>query len=307
MTTISDHMSGAGTIDAWTTSAGATPPVAEITVLGGFELVIDGRDVAKEIGRRDATRLAKFLALAPNRRAHREQIVDALWPESSFESVQNRLHKAAHYLRRATGLAGSVVLSDATVALLPDALVEIDVFVFEHLAQDGLMNGDARDVDRAIALYRGDLLPDDPYEDWVEYDRSRLRGRLRELLRASGRFHRLIAVDPTDEDGHVGIMRAMVRAGDRSGVLRQYAQLSRALNDELGVEPGPDARALRDLALSAPSPNSGLLLPRLDVATSRPARRTRCPGFHRPALIHGPFRSGMHTIRSILQTPETAG
>ena len=86
MTAISDHLTGAGIIGATTTSTGATPPVAEISVLGGFELVIDGRDVTKAIGRRDATRLAKFLALAPNRRAHREQIVDVLWPESSFES-----------------------------------------------------------------------------------------------------------------------------------------------------------------------------------------------------------------------------
>jgi len=123
MTTISDHMTGAGSIGTSTTSTGATPPVVAISVLGRFEMVIGGRDVARAIGRRDATRLAKFLALAPNRRAHREQIVDALWPESSLDTVQNRLHKAAHYLRRATGLADSVVLSEATVALLPDTPV----------------------------------------------------------------------------------------------------------------------------------------------------------------------------------------
>lgn len=251
---------------------------AAISVLGRFEMVIGGRDVARAIGRRDATRLAKFLALAPNRRAHREQIVDALWPESSLDTVQNRLHKAAHYLRRATGLADSVVLSDATVALLPDTPVELDVFAFERLAQHGLTNGDARNIDRAITLYRGDLLPDDPYENWLEYDRQRLRGRLRELLRTSGRFHRLIAIDPTDEDGHVGIMRAMVGSGDRSGVLRQYAQLSRVLNDELGAEPGAEARAVRDLALNAPPPDPGRLLPRPDVTFYRTAGRTRCSG-----------------------------
>jgi DNA-binding SARP family transcriptional activator len=282
MTTISDHMTGAGSIGTSTTSTGATPPVVAISVLGRFEMVIGGRDVARAIGRRDATRLAKFLALAPNRRAHREQIVDALWPESSLDTVQNRLHKAAHYLRRATGLADSVVLSEATVALLPDTPVEVDVFAFERLAQHGLTNGDAGDIDRAIALYRGDLLPDDPYEEWVEYDRQRLRGRLRELLRTSGRFHRLIAIDPTDEDGHVGIMRSMLRSGDRSGVLRQYAQLNRVLNDELGVEPGPEARALRDLALNAPSPDPARLLPRPDVTFYRTAGRTRCSGLHRP-------------------------
>jgi DNA-binding SARP family transcriptional activator len=282
MITIPDHITGARTFGVSTTNTCASQPVVAISLLGGFELVIGGRDVARAIGRRDATRLAKFLALAPNRRAHREQIVDMLWPESSFDTVQNRLHKAAHYLRRATGLADSVVLSNATVAFLPDTPVEVDVFAFERLAQDGLTIGDSRNIDRAITLYRGDLLPDDPYEDWLEYDRQRLRGRLRELLRTSGRFHRLIAVDPTDEDGHVGIMRAMLRSGDRSGVLRQYAQLNQVLNDQLGVEPGAEARAVRDLALNAPPPDPGRLLPRPDVTFYRTAGRTRCSGLHRP-------------------------
>jgi DNA-binding SARP family transcriptional activator len=286
MTTISDHVTCTGTIPASMTTSGVTPPVVAISVLGGFEVVIGGRDVAKSIGRRDATRLAKFLALAPNRRMHREQLIDALWPESSFESAQNRLHKAAHFLRKATGLVDSVVLSEAVVAFLPDARVEIDVAAFEGLAQTGVSNGDPRSIDRAIALYRGDLLPDDPYEEWLEYERERLRSRLRELLRASGRFHRLIAMDPTDEDGHVGIMRAMMRNGDRFGVLRQYAQLSRVLNDELGVEPGREARALHDLAKIAPTRDSGRLLTRFDLASRRTAGGTRCCGFVRLTNRH---------------------
>jgi hypothetical protein len=78
-------------------------------------------------------------------------------------------------------------------------------------------------------------------------------------------------------------MRSMLRSGDRSGVLRQYAQLSRLLNDELGVEPGAEARAVRDLALNAPPPDPGRLLPRPDVTFYRTAGRTRCSGLHRPS------------------------
>ena len=225
-------------------------PVVEISLLGGFRLVVGGRDVTPNLRRRDARRLAEYLAMASGRRVHRERLVDALWPDAPFDSVQNRLHKAAHFLRRATGVTDAVVLSGDIVSLLPHARVETDVFVFERLAHEGLANRDRTAIDRAIALYGGDLLPDDPYTEWVEYDRHRLRSRLRELLRISGGFDRLVAVDPTDEHAHLGLMRAMLHAGDRAGVLHQYALLTRVLDRELGIEPGSEARALRGLALS---------------------------------------------------------
>jgi pimeloyl-ACP methyl ester carboxylesterase/DNA-binding SARP family transcriptional activator len=227
-----------------------------ISLLGGFEVLVDGRRVTPEtLGRRDPVRLAEFLALAPSRRVHREQLVDTLWPDVAFESVANRLHKAAHFVRKATGRSDSVVLSADTVALFPTVEPEIDAVTFERLAVDGLASGDRATMDRAIALYVGDLLPYDLYEDWAFHHRQRLRLRYRELLRATGDYQRLIAVDPTDEDGHVGVMRQLLHTGDRSGVLRHYEALSQILDQELGVGPSIEARSLRDLALGPARPN----------------------------------------------------
>ena len=47
----------------------------------------------------------------------------------------------------------------------------------------------------------------------------------------------LVALDPTDEHGHVGIMRDLLRAGDRTGVLRQFDVLAKILDEELGHRP----------------------------------------------------------------------
>ena len=44
----------------------------------------------------------------PGRRLHREQVIEALWPGASVEAAGPRLHKAAHYARRALGGDGSV-------------------------------------------------------------------------------------------------------------------------------------------------------------------------------------------------------
>ena len=85
-------------------------------------------------------RLVKLLALQPSHRLHREQVIDALWPEVPLETGAARLHTAAHYARVALGEPDSVVVAQGAVALYPDADVEVDVTAFERAveaARDG--------------------------------------------------------------------------------------------------------------------------------------------------------------------------
>ena len=83
----------------------------EIDLLGGFAVRVDGRVVpAAEWRRRQAAALIKLLALAPRRTLHREQVIDALWPDISMEDAAPRLHKAAYYARRSLGDPRALVL-----------------------------------------------------------------------------------------------------------------------------------------------------------------------------------------------------
>jgi pimeloyl-ACP methyl ester carboxylesterase/DNA-binding SARP family transcriptional activator len=224
----------------------------DVRLLGDFDVRMEEGPVdGVALRRRDAAQLVKLLALAPGRRLHREQVIDGLWADARPDRVGNRLHKAAHFVRQATGHARSVVLSGETVGLFPDDEVVVDAIEFERLAARAVVDDDAPARDAALALYAGDLLPFDPYEDWAFHVRQRLQLRHRELLRQAGRFDRLVALDPTDEDGHVGLMRGLLAAGDRSGVVRQFDVLAQVLERELGVGPSREARAVRDLALGA--------------------------------------------------------
>lgn len=195
-------------------------------MLGRFEVAIDGRTVDPAgFARRDAAHLVKLLALTPGHRLHREQVIDALWPDATPDSVANRLHKAAHFVRRATGSHDAIVLEGDTVALFPHADLTVDALEFEEApgrvvsVLHPAMAGAA--IDAALARYAGDLLPFDLYEDWTSAHRQRLQLLQRHLLRRAGRFEQLVAIDPTDEDAHVAIMRARLDAGDRTGALRQ--------------------------------------------------------------------------------------
>jgi DNA-binding SARP family transcriptional activator/tetratricopeptide (TPR) repeat protein len=233
---------------------------SRITVLGGFRVIRDGRPAREEAWRRrTAAGLVKLLALAPNRRAHREQVIEALWPGEAPDAVAPKLHKATYFVRRALGGKEVVRVEGEIFALLPDDEVEVDAVVFEEAAAAAVRAGDVDAMRRVLDEHPADLLPDDPYEDWLRPHRDRLARRRVELLRRTGRWRELIDFDPADERAHVALMRELRDVGDLHGALRQYERLERALGNELTITPGPEAVALRDelLELTAAAAGAG--------------------------------------------------
>ncbi|NYJ08388.1 NB-ARC domain-containing protein [Petropleomorpha daqingensis] len=214
-----------------------------VRLLGGFEVVVDGRAVpSTHWRRRSAASLVKLLALAPGRRMRRDEVIDALWPDLLVDEAAPRLHKAAHYARTALGARDGVVLADDAVSLLPAADVRLDVTDFEQAAEP----------DAALDSYAGDLLPDDVYERWTEEHRDRLRLRRLALLRQTGRWATLVAADPLDEEAHLRLVREHVDAGRRAAALRQLQALAAVTGTELGTGLSPAAVALRAEALALP-------------------------------------------------------
>lgn len=227
-----------------------------VRLLGGFEVTVDGIPVpAAAWTRRQAITLVKLLALAPRRRLHREQVIDALWPASSIDEAAPRLHKAAHYARRVLG-PGSVVLQREQVVLFPDNDIDVDVDRFTNLAAAALERADAAAAGLAVDAYGGDLIPEDRYEEWAAGSRERLRQTYLQVCRLAGRWSELVTADPTDAQAHLALMRDHAVRGDRRGALRQFERLDRALHQELGGRPSDEALALRD-ALLDPPPASG--------------------------------------------------
>ena len=235
----------------------------EIDLLGGFAVRVDGRPIpAREWRRRHATSLVKLLALAPRRTLHREQVIDALWPDTPIDDAGPRLHKAAHFARRSLGDPSALVLSGDTVSLFPHAHLVVDADKFERNAKEAIAALD-RDPDgcgaaaaAAADQWAGELLPDDPYEAWLEVPRDRLRQLHQELLRRSRRWGELALADPADEEANLARARQLADSGNRGGALRQLERLERALRRELGVSPGPAVASLRAELLASNAPET---------------------------------------------------
>ncbi len=248
-------------------------PAIELFLLGRFEARVDGAQVAPVAwARRHAAALVKVLALAPGRRMHREQLMDVLWPDDTLDEATPKLHKAAHFARRALGVPGAIVLRGEQVSLLPELAPTVDALRFEELARLAMATGDVVAAHSALALYRGELLPDDRYDVWAEARREQLRLLHLDLLRLDRRWDAVIELEPTDEPAHVAIMRRHVANGDRHAALRQFERLDRTLRGELGLSPGREALALRDeILVGSTPPAAGTLLRRVG-----PRPRDRC-------------------------------
>ena len=100
--------------------------VPRVRLLGGFSVATGDGVVEDGAWRlRKAKALVKLLALAPDRRLHRERLADLLWPDRDGDAATNNLHQALHAARRAIG-TDALRLTDGVVTL--DAEVDVDAF-----------------------------------------------------------------------------------------------------------------------------------------------------------------------------------
>lgn len=275
----------------------------EFRMLGGFTVKVDGASVPPVAwARRHAASLVKLLALSERHRLHREQVVTQLWPALSLEEAAPRLHKAAHFARKALERTEvTISLRSDIVALEPADLVTTDVGAFRTAARQAIAEEDAERAEAALALYGGDLLPDDIYEEWAAPARDELRELQRTLLRIAGRWTELAELDPADEEAQVAVARRLIQQGDHRAALRQLERLERALQRELGADLGPPARALKQelsgrvavAAPRAPVPAPTRLIGRREIAERLRARiESAAEGRGGVMLLRGPAGVG---------------
>ena len=232
-----------------------------LQLLGEFALRAGSRVVLNESWRRGrAKSLLKLVALAPGHRLHREQVMEALWPDLDPDAGMNQLYKSIHFLKAelaSIGLQAPLRIVDQQVAL--DGAVGVDADRFRKCADLARRDGsDRRRFAEAIAAYPGELLPGDRLEEWTTAPREELARLHRELLVELSRLEEaegddraaitalreVLQGDPTDEYAHRALMRLFATMGDRGQAIRQYHACRDALRRELDVDPSPATEAL---------------------------------------------------------------
>jgi DNA-binding SARP family transcriptional activator len=220
-----------------------------LTLLGQFAVAEAGRVLP--LGPGMEAKLLKYIAVKGGR-AHAEQAIEVLWPDADSDAGRNRLRTVLSRLRAAVG----DVVSRQGDLLVLDAAVRVDLqdFLAEARRAQALASSDPRlatAVARgAMARYRGDVLPDDPYDDWADEARQQSRQVMLDLLdlctaEAARRgdldalrrvVERTIELDPYDDRRYLRVASALLQQGRRGEALTIVRRARSALA-EIGVDP----------------------------------------------------------------------
>ncbi len=286
-------------------------PALEVHLLGKFVVRFGDHAIPGKVWRqRRAAAIVKLLALDPEHRLHREQILESLWPDLNLENAANNLRVALHHARRGLEDAGArpetfLVRDGDRLLLGPRERIQVDVALFSAAVSRAWQSVDPEDAQSAAALYMGDLLPEDPYEEWAVARREGLRASYQTLLTRLAGLHETqgnldgavaarelaLARDSLDEEAHAALMRLHARMGNRELALAQFRRLSGLLERELGTAP---ERTTRELALAI---RDGRLDPS-DVPVARPSAKPSPPATPLPGPIATPVPGDIAIARS---------
>jgi DNA-binding SARP family transcriptional activator len=221
-----------------------------VHVLGQFAIELDGSMIEPPRGRRARSLLA-WLLLHPG--VHpRSRLAARFWPDVLDASARASLRVALSEVRAALGPAASWLIGDRNHAGIAQDPVWVDALAFGQLARDG-------QLDEAVALCRGELLPDLD-DDWVLETRDAHTAELIDVLArlASGReaggdlaaaislSRRMVAIDPLAEAATRELMRRLAATGERGAAIEAYQRLAERLQRQLRLAPGAATRTLAE-------------------------------------------------------------
>ena len=261
-------------------------------------------DVPLPLGGRQQRAVLARMLLADGSGVTVDQLADALWGEHVPVGAASTIQTYVFHLRQALepdrgrGAPGQVVVTDQgryRLAIAPDALdsasFERGVDRGEQLLADGAVAEAVTELERALALWRGEVLADLADYEFVTPVAIRLADRRKAAVEAKldaelalgrhasvlSQVNELVARDPLNERLHGLRILALYRCGRPSDALAAYNQLRHQLADELGVDPSPPLQQLHQqvlahdpaLAWNPPSP------PQAERGSPVPASQTQ--------------------------------
>ena len=239
----------------------------------------------------------------------------AAWDDDPPPAARNTIQGHVKRLRQALGPAAGRVVTRAPGYLIEAGPGELDLAAFTGLRAQARAAAAAGSQDRAagllraaLALWAGDPLSDvaSPWLARTEVPRlTEMRDeatsaridadlRLGRHRAVTAELRALVARHPFRERSWEQLMLALYRDGRQGDALDAYASARRTLRTELGIDPGPQLRALHARILRAD--------PALDLPATTPARQPapRPPASLRPTCPAPPAASRTHGPRQLL-------
>lgn len=241
----------------------SSPNGVSLSFLGPLELVVDGKTVHP--GGPNQRALLCYLVLHAGQPISVAALIEAVWGDDAPHGAIRSLRTYVSNLRQMLGPAVELRGEQGTYRLEIRSLAT-DIAGFREVIEDAGAVTDPRERSKILAaaldLWRGPFLADVD-RVWVgaeasalEWERQRATAEWAESTIVAGHPSRVVPVlerevseKPTDEQLCALLMRGLYGSGRQTEALAAYRRLRDNLTLELGVEPGPEVRALEEQIL----------------------------------------------------------
>lgn len=247
-------------------------PALRVTTLGGFRVVRDEIEIKPTAwGREKAIYLVQYLITNRHKQQHKEQIIAQLWPDLSpeagdrdFKVALNAVNKAIEPERTARSQPRFIQRFDLAYGLnLEQIWIDVDAFEAKLAAGNRFHESDPESTivyyQAAVDLYKGDYLPERRYEDWTSGERERLGILVMSAMTTLAELHidsnprdslrltqRVLTQEPLWEEAYRIQMKSFQALGNRPMALKTYQQCMQILDEEFGIDPLPETKAIYD-------------------------------------------------------------
>jgi len=252
-----------------------------IRLLGPLSIEDGNRQLGpSDLGGTRPKQVLEILLAARGHRVPTDRLAELLWGDERPQNVAGSLQTFVSVLRRHLATDGErareLVVTEPEAYRFATELVALDIDCFDQLLERSAREptGRARAaLDQALGLVRGEVLEDEPYTTWALDLRGSYQGRvlgarldaadvaLAEFDFTAALAHgEAAALDNFSERAHRSEMLALYALGRTHEALARYRSYRKRLDEELGLEPTAETRALEGAVIRQEDVHS--LLPR---------------------------------------------
>lgn len=282
-----------------------------------------------ELGGTRPKQVLEILLAARGHRVPTDRLADLVWGDARPKNAPGSLQTFVSSLRRNLSTdrdrAHALVVTEPEAYRFANELVALDLDRFDELLERSAREPTRkarRSLEEALALVRGEVMEDEPYSTWALDLRGSYQGRilgahleaadaaLAELDFAAALAHSEAAatLDRFSERAHRTAMLALYALGRQHDALARYRFFRTLLDEELGLEPTAETRAVEGAILRQADTHS--LLPRAIAPPSERAGEGAIRLLGRTAeleTLRQSIRRGLDGALSLVQIEGDAG
>lgn len=248
-----------------------------ITTLGEFDIKSEEKSIMKQYSRTYRLyKLFEYFLTFRNQKLLPETIIDNLLSGSNSDDPKNMLRTQIFRLRKIIKAFVPEDMDESDYMTIKfvngyycleiGKKVVIDVDEFESTIKHGdleLKKNIQISMDsyqKALKLYNGLYLPDNPYEVWLVPTRSyyhrlylKTLYKLIDILKESNENEKIITlceeallIEPYEENIHMKLIDAMLALGQQKGAMRHYENALKLMEKEFDARPSSDFTDMLD-------------------------------------------------------------